>query len=429
MRRKISVSTLITLVLLAIAVTVTLTMLLAMRYFNNQLQSVEERQAMYTYINAVDKRVREYYPNVDESALQQAIAQGYVYGLGDTYAAYYPPERYAAEQLRLTGKANNVGVTLCLNDKAEITVGRVQPDSAAGKAGVQVGDVLTAVNGEPITGKTLSEMQTLVSSAEKVLLSVKRGEETLAYEMSTYQYTVRSVQGIMLDTVGYVKITAFYENTPEQFRATVDSLQKQGATALIFDLRNNAGGKTEAVQEMLSYVMPLGPYGTLAAVNGAVTTLTSTESNQLGVSTVCLVNGTTAGEAEFFAGVMQKASLTTVVGQTTAGKAKYQRYFPLAADSSALKLTVGEYGLLKSGSWQGTGIQPTVVSELPLEQLSVYQLLTPQEDAQVQAALGQLTSSQPIIVTTTTTGSTTTTTAAGNATSGTEGSTTATTKK
>ncbi len=416
MRKKVSISTMVTLVILAIALTISLTMLLAMRHFNKQLQSVEQRQAMYTHINDVDKKVREYYPDLDEEALRQAIAQGYVYGIGDSYAVYYTPDRYAAELLRLQGKTTNVGIALCLNEKGETVVGKVHTDSAAGKAGVQVGDVVLAVDGEDIANKSLSELQTLVSSAEKVLLKVQRGEETLAYEMSAYQYTVRTVQGSMLDSVGYVKITAFYENTPDQFRATISSLLDQGATGLIFDLRNNAGGSPAAVQEMLSYIMPLGSYGTMTDIKGEVVKLSSTVNNQLGVSTVTLVNSGTAGEAEFFAGVLQEASLTTVVGQTTAGKAKYQDHFMLESDSSALKLTIGEYGLLKGGSWQNVGIQPERTVELPAEQAAIYQLLTPEEDAQVQAALEQISTSDTAALNNTTSATEATSTTAASST-------------
>lgn len=413
MKKRISVSTAVTLILLAIALTISLTMLLAIRHFNQQLQSVGQRQAMYTHIDNVDKTVRTYYPDLDEETLRQSIAQGYIYGIGDTYAAYYTPTRYAAEQQKLAGKATNVGISLCLNRKGEIAVGRVHADSAAGKAGVQVGDVLTAVDGQPVEGRSLSELQTLVTSAEKVLIRVLRGEETLAYEMSAYSYTVRTVQASMLDTVGYVKITAFYENTPEQFRAAVDSLMAQGAQGFIFDLRNNTGGLPAAVQEILSYIMPIGSYGTTKDTTGLVTKLASTVNNQLGVPTVTLVNSGTAGEAEFFAGVLQEFSLTTVVGQTTAGKAKFQDYFGLD-DSSAVKLTVGEYGLLKGGSWQGAGILPTVESVLPAEQAAIYQLLTPEEDTQVQAALGQIgNTGSGVPNTTTTTGVTDTTSATG----------------
>ena len=89
-------------------------------------------------------------------------------------------------------------------------------------------------------------------------------------------------------------------------------------------------------------------------------------------------------------GAAQDAGLTTVLGQTSAGKAKYQSYFVLEQDYSALKLTVGEYGLMKSGSWQGVGIIPDQEVILPAEQEAIRELLTPHEDAQVQAAVDKL---------------------------------------
>ena len=416
MKRKISLSTTITLILLAVALTVSLTMLLAMRHFNSQLQLVSQRQTMYSHINDVDKKVRAYYPNLDEESLRKGITQGYIYGLNDPYAVYYDPARYASEQLRLAGKSNNVGVTLSLDAEARVVVSRVQPNSAAGKAGVQKGDVVTAVDGTPVAEKSLSELQTLMNTATKVLLTVQRGEASHAYELAPFEYVVRTVQEQVIDSVGYIRILAFYENTPDQFRATISSMMEQGVTGFVFDLRNNAGGSTEAVQEMLEYVMPIGVYGTLTDVNGNETKLTSSVNNQLSVSSVTLVNSGTTGEAEFFAGVLQDAGYTTVVGQTTAGKAKYQEFFTLEADYSAVKLTVGSYGLMKSGSWQDKGIVPSVVAELPAEQASVYQLLNPTEDAQIKVALEQITDSDLAALnnatTTTTTAAPTTTTTA-----------------
>ena len=137
MKKKISISTAVALILLAIALTVSLTMQVALRHFNSKLQALDERQSMYTHIDSVDKLIRTYYPDLNEEALQQSLAQGYIYGLGDPYAVYYTPARYAAEQLRIQGRANNVGITLCLDKNSAIAVGRVQSDSAAAKAGVK----------------------------------------------------------------------------------------------------------------------------------------------------------------------------------------------------------------------------------------------------------------------------------------------------
>jgi len=394
MKRKISLSTTITLILLTMALTVSLTMLLAMRHFNDQLKMVGERQEMYTHVHDVDSVVREYYPNIDKTLLRQGIAKGYVEGLGDPYAVYYTPARFAAEKLRMSGKANNVGVILTLDADAQPIVSRVNKGSSAAKAGVQAGDRITAVDGEEIVGKTLADLQNLLNTAQKVRLTVQREKESYSYELSAFEYTVRSVTTSVIDTVGYVRVAAFYENTPDQFRSAISALQEKGVTGLVFDLRNNAGGSPEAVQSMLEYVMPLGPYGTMTDVAGNVTTLSISQGNQLGVPSVTLVNGTTSGEAEFFAAVLQNASLTTVVGQTTAGKAKYQQFFTLESDYSALKLTVGEYGLLNSETnWEGVGVTPEVTAELPPEQASMSGLLEPEDDQQVKVALQQISKS------------------------------------
>lgn len=393
MKRKISLSTTVTLILLTMALTVSLTMLLSMRHFNSQLQQVGQRQAEYEHIHDVDSIVRKYYPNLDEELLRQGITQGYIDGVGDPYAVYYNPTRYAAERLRLSGKADDTGITLALNAEGKVAVGRVQPNSAAGKAGVKAGDLVTAVDSEPVEGKNLAELHTLMNAAQKVVLTVQRGKDTHAFEVSAFEYTVRSVQDAMLGDVGYIRITAFYDNTPSQFRSTLSAMLEQGVSGLIFDLRNNAGGSQEAVQEVLDAVMPLGTYGLMTDAAGTIIKLTTAVGSQVNVSTATLINSGTAGEAEFFAGVLQEASLTTVVGQTSAGKAKYQEYFTLDTDYSAVKLTVGEYGLLKAGSWQDKGIQPVVEVELPAEQAAIFQLLTPEEDAQVKAALDQVSKS------------------------------------
>ena len=394
MKRKISISTTLTLILLSVALTVSLTILLAMRHFNDQLTMVSERQEMYSHVHDVDSLVREYYPTLDSTLLRQSIAKGYVEGLGDPYAVYYTPARYAAEKLRLSGKANNVGVTLTLDADARLAVCRVQLNSSAGKAGVKAGDLLVAMNGESVEGKPLADLQNTLNTEPKVRLTVQREGKEYTYELSAFEYVARSVQSSIIDQVGYIRIYAFYENTPDQFRSAISAMQERGVTGIIFDLRNNAGGSATAVQEMLDHIMPLGPYGTLTDTKGNVTTLSTSVSLQLGVPTVTLVNNGTAGEAEFFAAVMQNASLTTVVGQTTAGKAKYQGYFTLEADYSALKLTVGEYGLVNSKeSWQDKGVSPEVVAELPVEQASANMLLNPKEDAQVKVALEQISSS------------------------------------
>ena len=281
MRKKISISTTITLLILTMVMTVSITMRVAMRYFNQQVQSVSERQAMYTHINEVDKKVRDYYQVIDEEALQQGITAGYIKGLNDPYAAYFTPTDFMAEELRLSGKANNMGVELCYDAEENVTVCKVHADSAAAKAGVKKGDIVLAMDSVEIKGKSLASLQNQLNTASKVLLTVKRGNNDTAFELSAYEYTVRSVESTVLDDVGYVKISAFYQNTPDQFISVVSSLTEQGVSGIVFDLRNNTGGSREVAQRVISYMMPLGMYGSLTGTNGVVTKLAASVSSQL----------------------------------------------------------------------------------------------------------------------------------------------------
>ena len=168
------------------------------------------------------------------------------------------------------------------------------------------------------------------------------------------------------------------------------TLLEEGVSGIVFDLRGNAGGLPEAVEEVLSYVMPLGQYGSKTSASGEVTYLTAQINNQIGVQTTTLVDSATAGEAEFFAGVLQEAGLTVVVGETTAGEAKYQSYFRLESDGSAMKLSIGEYKRIKGGSWQNVGIIPDHEVVLSAQDKAFLPLYTPEQDTQYQAALTHL---------------------------------------
>ena len=220
MKKKISISTTVTLVLLAVALTISLTMLLAMRYFNSQLQAVSKRQAMYSHIHDVDNIVRAYYPHIDEEVLRKSIAQGYVDGLGDPYAAYFTPESYIDEQMRASGEAKNTGVVLGLDNTNQVIVSYVYAGSSAEALGAKVGDVVTAIDNLPVEGKSVSDLQaqldSVVEDGAKITLEVRRGEASVAFPLEVRTYEVQTVQQMLLGNMGYIKITAFNANTAAQ---------------------------------------------------------------------------------------------------------------------------------------------------------------------------------------------------------------------
>ena len=300
--RKISIGAAVALIIVSIALTVSVTMVVAMRQFNYKLRNVNQRQAMFDYITEVDNAIRRnYVGEISEEELRTALAKGYLNGIGDPYAEYLTAAEYRTETERLAGSCTGLGLEIAEQADNSVIITAVHKNSAADKAGVQKGDVITALDG----GETdYAAVARRLASGEKTMITVKRGEESIAFELSASTYTATTVESRLINTTGYIRIRSFYSNTPEQFKAAVTTLEEQGAQNFVFDLRNNEGGTLAAATDILSYLLPRGTYARRVETAGAVSDLTSDGTHEFAHSSVTLVNETTAGEAELFTGVL-----------------------------------------------------------------------------------------------------------------------------
>ena len=395
MNKKISLGVAITLVIISMALTLSITMVVAMRHFSFMVNDVGQKKEMYTYIDEIDKKVRNNY-TINEEQLRAALAQGYIDGLNDPYAAYLTTAEYQQVQIRQSGSLTGFGLEIAQSRDNQVVVSDVFKGSPAAQSGVQQGDILKAVDGETVNPEEVDALRAKLSSAAKVVLSVYRDGAETAVELTSNTFTFSSVEERMIGTNGYIRIREFNSTTPEQFKTAYTSLVDQGATHFIFDLRNNEGGLLDAAKEIIAYLMPRGPYAHFTA-KGEVTTFTAEDSFEMSVGSVTLVNGNTAGEAELFAGVLQDFGKTIVVGTPTAGKDTTQQYYPLESDKSAVRLTAGSLSLVQSKkSWGGEGLIPDQLVGLTSEQEKYFDLLTDEEDPQLQTGIGCLEGSQPV---------------------------------
>ncbi|HIW73879.1 MAG TPA: PDZ domain-containing protein [Firmicutes bacterium] len=410
MNKKISVGAAIALIIVFMALTVSVTMVVAMRQFNTKLVNVDQRQKMYEYITEVDKVIRQHYVGkISEEELRTSLAKGYLSGIGDPYAEYLTADEYAVEKDRLAGSLNGLGLEVAEQDDGSVVISAVHPESSADKAGVQKGDVITALDG---AAATYAQVSGRLASGEKLLISVQRGEESMAFELSPSPYTATTVESWMVGTTGYVRIRAFYSNTPDQFSEALSTLADEGAQSYVFDLRYNEGGVLEAAEKMIAMLLPRGTYARRIESDGTKTGLESSGTHDLTKPTVTLVNAQTAGEAELFAGVLQEFQKTSVVGTATKGRGKIQEFFSVASDGSAIKLSVASLALLEGGEIEGKGIRPDQTVTLTAEEESRFAFLTDQDDPQLKAALTILQSGTVTAPETTTTAGTTASTAA-----------------
>lgn len=408
MKRRLSWGAALSLMIIVVAVTVCVTMLIAMRRFNAQVNELSNRQAMYNYISDVDNAVRQnYYGVIDEEVLRRSMASGEVAGIGDKYACFLTNEEYIAVQEELSGQSTGFGMEIALNENGQVVLSTVQRGSTAYSAGLQKGDIVTALNKTALGDDPLKTVQAALDASASIILTVNRDGKETAFELSSATFTRVNVESSMVGEVGYIRIKAINDAAPDQLKAAYSAIKEQGATAVVLDLRGISDGSPEAAQKMLSFLMPYGLYGYYVDKNGT-TELRAEESTGLDMPAAVLVNGNTKGEAELIAAALKQAGLATLVGNITGGRSLVQKYFPMASDNAAVKISVGEFLLLDKTGWEGTGLTPEVEASLSAEQEGNWEILSPEADAQLQAAIAALSSNTPGGTTTTTEPTTTT---------------------
>lgn len=403
MNKKISWGASLSLMIIVVAVTVCVTMLVAMRRFNAQVNELSNRQTMYNYIADVDNAVRQnYYGVIDEEVLRRSMASGEVSGIGDKYAAFLTNEEYSAAQEALSGQSTGFGMEVALDEEGRVVLSAVQRGSTAYSAGLQKGDVVTALNKTALGDDGLSKVRTALDSAASLILTVNRDGKETAFELSAAAFTRVSVESRLADQTAYIRIKSITDATPDQFKSAYSSLKEQGATNLVVDLRGTGSGSPKAAKKLLSFMLPYGLYGYYVDNNGT-TELRAEDSAKLDMAAAVLIDGGTTGEAELIAAALKQANQATLVGTRTAGCSMVQGYFPLTSDNSAVRITVGEFQLLNRKGWEGVGVTPDVeVAQTANPEVSI-DLLKPSADAPLQAAIAALNSDATTTTVTTTT--------------------------
>ena len=248
----------------------------------------------------------------------------------------------------------------------EITVQEVYEDTPAEDAGMKNGDVLLSVDGKDVTGMSLSDVVDLVKGEEntKLTVTVRRDGSSIDMELTRKIVENRTVKTEMKEGgVGYLKITEFDSVTYEQFQNGLETLEKEGMTALVVDLRDNPGGNLDTVCQILDLLLPEGTIVYTEDKNGErVDTKTSDDEHQFTKPLAVLVNGRSASASEVFSGAVQDYGTGTIIGTQTYGKGIVQTLYSLS-DGSCLKLTTAQYFTPDGRNIHGEGITPDIVVE------------------------------------------------------------------
>lgn len=398
MSKKVSLGVAATVTLIAMAVTFSMTMTVSMNMFNNTVSSVKNKERMYNKLSEVDRYVRanEYF-DINDDTLNDTIASGYMLGISDRYARYYSAKAYSERVGLANGRLMGIGVAVVKDPSSGYArIIRVYDNTPATNVGLEVGGFITAI-GDTST-RSMSDTAAMTSALlgeEGSTVNIKYLtplREEQSFEIIHANYTTPSISTVRLmdNGVGYLRIDSFTSGTAVEFRNAVNSLTNQGATSLIFDLRDNSGENLNAALVATDYCVPSGLIAQSQDKGGNVTDLRMSDENEITLPMVCLVNGSTASGAELFANALRKMAGATIVGSTTAGKGVLLSDPQSLSDGSAVVITVGILLDNEGKNWNGTGLTPDVDASLTNDEQSSYYDFTVDNDSQIAKAINAI---------------------------------------
>lgn len=398
MSKKVSLGVAATVTLIAMAVTFSMTMTVSMNMFNNTVSSVKNKERMYNKLSEVDRYVRanEYF-DINDDTLNDTIASGYMLGISDRYARYYSAKAYSERVGLANGRLMGIGVAVVKDPSSGYArIIRVYDNTPATNVGLEVGGFITDI-GDTST-RSMSDTATMTSALlgeEGSTVNIKYLtplREEQSFEIIHANYTTPSISTVRLmdNGVGYLRIDSFTSGTAVEFRNAVNSLTNQGATSLIFDLRDNSGENLNAALVATDYCVPSGLIAQSQDKGGNVADLRMSDENEITLPMVCLVNGSTASGAELFANALRKMAGATIVGSTTAGKGVLLSDPQSLSDGSAVVITVGILLDNEGKNWNGTGLTPDVDASLTNDEQSSYYDFTVDNDPQITKAINAI---------------------------------------
>lgn len=336
--------------------------------------------------NVVDKY---YLGDTDEQKMSESAAMGYIEGLEDEYSEYITAEEYAEFSHEIYGSFVGIGIYFGKNTNDEMMVVSTIENSAAEKAGLQSGDIITKVDDyEVTTDSKTSEVSAKIKGEEgtKVKMEILREGEKMTFEITRENVKLHYVKAEVLDNnIGYITVSSFDEGTADEFKNKLEELQSKNVKSLIIDLRNNGGGIVQEATQIADYLLDKDQKIIITKDKQGKEEITLSKEDKItDLPVVVLVNGYTASSSEILASALKDNNRAKVVGTKTYGKGVIQNVYRLT-DGSALKLTTHEYYTAIGNKINKLGITPTEDVELP-DGVNVYNIPR-DKDTQLKKAI------------------------------------------
>ena len=317
----------------------------------------------------VFERVRaDYVEEVADEDLIEAAINGMLTAL-DPHSSYLNADSYQDMQVQTRGEFGGLGIEVTMENGLVKVVSPID-DTPAFRAGIQPGDLVSHLDGEPVLGLTLNEavdkMRGPVDS--EIVLTIRRAEEEpFDVTLKRAIIKIQSVRSRLEGDVGYIRITSFNEQTQTGLEAALKELRAESGgklAGLVLDLRNNPGGLLDQAVSVSDSFLDKGEIVSTRGRDPDEAQRYNAKTGDLGdgLAMVVLINGGSASASEIVAGALQDHRRAIVLGTRSFGKASVQTIIPLAGHG-AIRLTTARYYTPSGRSIQAMGIDPDIVVE------------------------------------------------------------------
>lgn len=320
---------------------------------------------------------------LDRQGLVYGAIRGMLGALGDEYTTFQEPDLAAQSRESMQGKFEGIGAYLAMRE-GEVVIDRPFKRSPAAAAGLLTGDVVVAVDGQPLAplieglddAEATAKAATLIRGPKGsvVTLTLRRPPATATFDVAITrdEVPIISVNAQLLDGgVAYIQITEFKATTTQLLDEAIRELAPQRPASIVLDLRNNPGGYLTTAQEVLGRF-----YDGVALYereNGGVVKELGTiagpaDTRLFDLPMVVLINGGSASASEIVAGALRdRRPNTTLLGEQSYGKGSVQNIHQLR-DGSSARITIAHWLTPDRDEIHRIGISPeyeVVASEDP----------------------------------------------------------------
>lgn len=279
------------------------------------------------FLDAYETLTDKYYEEVDKDALMNSVISSMFNYFQDPYTTYLDETETTALVDSLSGSYKGIGVGITKDDRGIVVI-TVLPNSSASDKGVEVGDVITKINGEDVTYKPVSSVIETITTSQnnKVTVTVLRSNRELTFNLTVGTVDIPSITyEIIADKIGYIDIETFSLTTSKQVRERMNSFNNLGIKSLIIDVRDNAGGYLSIAEDIAKIFLEKGQV-IYSIENKEGTTVVKDDNRESSdIEVIILINENSASASEVLAAALIDSYGAKTVGATSYGKGKVQQ--------------------------------------------------------------------------------------------------------